>query len=153
MKLTRREIREKALQTLFQVQGDADFPLDTAIEYALLSEQEEVKDKESEEAEVSVSVPDYLQTLVSGVIEHQEKIDQMITSHLRNWSISRLAKTDLLILRIAVYELMFQKDLHASVVMDEAIEITKMYSDEKSRKFVNGVLSNVNDTVNKKVAE
>ena len=75
MKLTRREIREKALQTLFQVQGDADFPLDTAIEYALLSEQEEVKDKESEEAEVSVSVPDYLQTLVSGVIEHQEEID------------------------------------------------------------------------------
>jgi len=132
--LTRREIREKALQALFQLSSNEDLSQEEAIHSALLSEVEE---------EEEIEVPVYLKTLVTGVIEHQDTLDETIKSHLKNWSLKRLAKTDLLILRIGAYELLFQKDVPEQVAMNEAIEITKRFSDEKSSKFVNGVLANI----------
>lgn len=134
MNLTRREIREKALQALFQLSSNEDLSQEEAIHSALLSEVEE---------EEEIEVPVYLKTLVTGVIEHQDTLDETIKSHLKNWSLKRLAKTDLLILRIGAYELLFQKDVPEQVAMNEAIEITKRFSDEKSSKFVNGVLANI----------
>lgn len=134
MKLTRREIREKALQSLFQMASNEELSSEEAIYSALMSEAEE---------EQEVAVPDYLTALVNGVIAHQETIDKKITAHLKNWTLNRLAKTDLLILRIGAYEILFQEDVPDSVAIDEAIEITKSFSSEKSSKFVNGVLANI----------
>jgi len=144
LKISRREIREKALQALFQIETNRDLDKDEAIQNALNSNQEN-----QEEMDELLPVPEYLDELVSGVLEHQEEIDRMITKHLRNWSIKRLAKTDLLILRIGVYELLYQQETPANVVMNEAIEITKEYSDEDASKFVNGVLSSVHRTTPK----
>ena len=141
---SRREIREKALQTLFQLLSNSDLTQEAAIQNALKS------DGEKEKEETIEPVPSYLSELVSGVRENQDELDALISKHLRNWSIQRLAKTDLLILRIAAYELVYQSEIPANIVMNEAIEITKEYSDEESRKFVNGVLSSIHQTQTEK---
>ncbi len=89
-----------------------------------------------------VELPDYLLALVGGVREHTTQLDEAISQHLSaNWSLNRLAKTDLIILRVAVYELLEVADVPAKVAVNEALELAKKYSDERSRKFINGVLS------------
>ncbi|MDN6626337.1 MAG: transcription antitermination factor NusB [Pisciglobus halotolerans] len=135
MSLTRREIREKALQTLFQLSVNKELSKEIAMIQALESDQD---DEVTEE-----EIPAYLRFLVIGVLENQELIDQKIQSCLEKWSINRLAKTDLLIMRIAVFEIVYVEDVPDRVALNEALEITKRYSDDKSRKFVNGVLANI----------
>ena len=135
MSLTRREIREKALQTLFQLSVNEELPKEVAMIQALESDQE---DEVAEEA-----IPDYLSFLVNGVLGKQELIDQKIQRCLEKWSINRLAKTDLLIMRIAVFEIVYVEEVPDRVALNEALEIAKRYSDDKSRKFVNGVLANI----------
>lgn len=135
--MTRREIREKALQSLFQLSANKDLSKEIAMREALVNNNDG-----SEEIE-EVSIPTYLNELVTGVIEQQQVIDEKIDAYLTNWSIKRLAKTDLLVMRIAVYEMLFVDDVPNKVALNEALEVIKLYSDEKSRKFVNGILSNM----------
>lgn len=137
MSLTRRDIREKALQSLFQLSANEDLSKEVAMQKALANHTEDKDELED------VEIPSYLNELVSGVIEQQQMIDSKINSHLKNWSINRLAKTDLLVMRIAVYEMLFVEDVPNKVALNEALEIIKRYSDEKSSKFVNGILSNM----------
>lgn len=137
MSLTRRDIREKALQSLFQLSVNDELSKEEAMQQALTSENELVDEVET------VRVPSYLDLLVSGVIEKQDEIDGKIEGHLENWSLDRLAKTDLIIIRIAIFEMMYVSDVPDRVALNEALEITKKFSDEKSRKFVNGVLANI----------
>jgi N utilization substance protein B len=85
--------------------------------------------------------PEYLDQLVSGVLDHRQELDQLISSYLTGgWTIDRIVRTNLVILRIALYELQYEKDLPAAVVINEALELAKTFSDDKSRKFINGVL-------------
>jgi N utilization substance protein B len=87
---------------------------------------------------------DYLSKLVNGVMEHLEEIDQLIKANLEKWSIERLATVDRNLLRIAVFELKYEhEEVPENVVLDEAIEIAKLYGDHQSSKFINGVLSKV----------
>ncbi|MER1954831.1 MAG: transcription antitermination factor NusB [Desemzia incerta] len=137
MSLTRRDIREKALQSLFQLSANEDLSKEVAMQKALANNSEDKEELED------IEIPSYLNDLVSGVIEQQQVIDSKINSHLKNWSINRLAKTDLLVMRIAVYEMLFVEEVPNKVALNEALEIIKRYSDEKSSKFVNGILSNM----------
>lgn len=85
--------------------------------------------------------PKYLDQLVSGVLDHQQELDELISSYLNGgWTIERIARANLVILRIALYELQYEKELPAAVVINEALELAKAFSDDKSRKFINGVL-------------
>lgn len=78
--------------------------------------------------------------LASAVIKNKEKIDEKIIELSRNWSLDRIAALDKSILRLAIYELIFEKDTPKAVVINEAIELAKRYGDENSAKFVNGIL-------------
>ena len=82
----------------------------------------------------------FIETLVKGVCGHAAELDDKITSYLRDWSLSRVAKVDLAILRLAFYELLYMKDAPETVVINEAVEMAKRYSTDKSGAFVNGVL-------------
>lgn len=83
----------------------------------------------------------FARLLVSGTLENLDKIDEVIKDNLSDrWEFSRLSKVDLAILRISVYPLLFQKDIHPTIVIDEAIEIAKEYGSEDSFKFVNAIL-------------
>ncbi|MEY8845664.1 transcription antitermination factor NusB [Bacillus safensis] len=124
--MKRRIAREKALQTLFQIDVSNIDPKE-AITHAL-DEQE--------------SDP-FFEELVFGVLEQKDKLDDMISQHLVNWKLDRIANVDRAILRLSVYEMVYQEDIPVSVSMNEAIELAKLFGDDKAPKFVNGVLSNI----------
>jgi N utilization substance protein B len=126
--MKRREAREKALQTLFQLENTG-----LTVEDAKSHVLEGTSDS-------------FYEQLVVGTTEHLTQIDESLVSHLENWSLSRLPKIERTVLRLAVYELLFMKDAPSKVIMNEAIELCKTFGDEKSSKFVNGVLSKYSDS-------
>ena len=83
------------------------------------------------------------------VIETKDEIDQLITSRVANWEFGRLAVIDKIILRISLCELLYFEDIPPKVSINEAIEIARRYSTEKSDKFVNGVLDSILDDLKK----
>ena len=78
--------------------------------------------------------------LIYGVIENSEDIDEKIREIANNWDFKRIAKIDLAILRMAIFELLFRKDIPPIVTINEAVDLSKLYSAEESRRFVNGIL-------------
>ncbi|HCJ4450248.1 TPA: transcription antitermination factor NusB [Listeria innocua] len=123
--MKRREAREKALQALFQIELN-EMSLDQAIKNIMEDEQD-----------------DYMEQLVEGVMANKAEIDAIIELNLDNWRIDRLNKVDLSLLRLSVYEIKYLDDVPNRVSLNESIEIAKIYSDEKSSKFINGVLANI----------
>ncbi|MDE3839537.1 transcription antitermination factor NusB [Bacillus methanolicus] len=129
--MKRRTAREKALQALFQIDVSNAEP-DAAIEHVL-------EDARGDE---------YLTRLVEGTVQNRDEIDETIKKHLEKWTLERLANVDRNLLRMAVFELKYCRDeVPANVVLDEAIEIAKIYGDEQSSRFINGVLSKVKDSL------
>jgi len=124
--MKRRTAREKALQALFQIDL-AQTEVQDAINNVL---EDQPKDT-------------YLEFLVVGAVENLEKIDGIIKANLENWTIERLGNIDRNILRIATFEMLKSTDVPVNVVIDESIEIAKVYGDDQSSKFVNAVLSKV----------
>ncbi|KRK97986.1 transcription antitermination protein NusB [Secundilactobacillus odoratitofui DSM 19909 = JCM 15043] len=105
--------------------------------------QQLLSDQDGETAEV----PAYLEELVTGVLANQEALDNQIKQYLTTgWTLPRIAKTDLVILRIAFYELDYQSDIPKRVAVNEALELAKQFSDDRSRRFINGVLSHEIET-------
>ena len=87
--------------------------------------------------------------LIFGVIENIEVIDTKIGEIASNWDFERIAKIDLSILRMAICELLFRKDIPPVVTINEAIDLSKQYSAEESRRFVNGVLDRLRGQLNR----
>ena len=87
--------------------------------------------------------------LIFGVIENVESIDGKIQEIASNWDFDRIAKIDLSILRMAICELLFRKDIPPVVTINEAIDLSKQYSAEESRRFVNGVLDRLRGQLNR----
>lgn len=85
---------------------------------------------------------DYMNRMVSGVIAKAEELDQQISAHLRSWSIERVTKVDLAILRLGAYELMLG-EVPAGVAINEAVELANQYSTDKAGSFINGVLGSL----------
>ena len=82
----------------------------------------------------------YAQELVRGTEDHRGEIDAMIRAQADNWRLERMPAVDRNILRLAVYEMLFEKDIPKLVVLDEAIELAKKFGSEQSGRFVNGLL-------------
>lgn len=154
----RRFIRIKAFQALFQLSNNQQSTTEEAISFAIrhpmMTEEEDLNDLEAlqivfpgdpENKKSVQEAYDYLNKLVNGVLEHQELIDEKIDSRLEDWSLKRIDLPNLLLLRISTYELLFE-DISPKIVMNEAIELTKSFNDEKASKFVNGVLQGILDT-------
>lgn len=83
---------------------------------------------------------EYAKELVQGTVDHREKIDDLIRSQADNWRLERMPPVDRNILRLAIYEMMFERDTPKLVVLDEAIELAKKFGSEQSGRFVNGLL-------------
>lgn len=87
--------------------------------------------------------------MISGTISHIEEIDNQIKAHLSSkWTIDRLNKVTLAILRMSIFSLLYQKDLPATIVIDEAIDIAKDYGEDDSFKFINAILDKINKETN-----
>ncbi len=87
--------------------------------------------------------------LIFGVVENLDAIDEKIREIANNWDFDRIAKIDLSILRMAIYELLFRKDIPPVVTINEAIDLSKLYSSEESRRFVNGILDKLRGQLNR----
>ena len=85
---------------------------------------------------------EYMNRMFSGVVEHVEEIDQKISVFARGWSIERIMRVDLAILRLGVYELSLN-EVPAGVVINEAVELANEFSTDKAGAFINGVLGNI----------
>ncbi len=83
------------------------------------------------------------------MIENLGAIDDKIKEIANNWDFDRIAKIDLSIPRMAIYELLFRKDIPPVVTINEAIDLSKMYSSEESRRFVNGILDKLRGQLNR----
>ena len=87
----------------------------------------------------------YVKQLLIGVDNKKEEIDEIISNNLHNWKIDRISKVNLSILRLAAYELLYSTEVPKGVAINEALEITRKYSDEKSVSFINGVLDKIQE--------
>ncbi|MDR0669860.1 MAG: transcription antitermination factor NusB [Treponema sp.] len=103
-------------------------------------------------AALDEDISGFSRLLIAGTIENIAGIDRMIRKHLENWDFSRLNRVDLAILRISTYTLMFQTDVAPSIVINEAIGISKEFGTGDSYRFVNGVLDSIRRTLGEKPA-
>lgn len=86
---------------------------------------------------------DYVKTVFFGSYENAVKIDEVMEKHLKGWKKSRISPCAMAILKLGCYEIMFMADIPSKVTINEAIELSKKYDDEKSYSFVNGVLNSI----------
>ena len=133
--MKRTEARQRALQALFQLDS-TELTIEEAMQHALAVD---------EETEAKTNA--FFEQLVRGTTENLEAIDASLNEKLENWTLARLPKIERTILRLSVYELNFSDDAPNRVVLNEAIELCKLFGDEKSSKFVNGVLSKYIDSM------
>jgi N utilization substance protein B len=103
-------------------------------------------DKEKLDA-LDQGIIDFSRLLITGTVENIKNVDAIIKKHLEHWDISRLGRVDLAVLRMSVYSLMFQPDISPSIVIDEAIGISKEFGADDSFKFINGVLDSIRRTL------
>ena len=100
-----------------------------------------IKDfKEHSEEELGELDLEYITRVLKGITENIEIIDGTFEKHLINWKKDRLSKIDLAILRVAVYEILFEEDIPNKVSVNEGIELAKKYSQDNTGAFINGVL-------------
>ena len=87
--------------------------------------------------------------LIYGAIENMGEIDEQIQAHASNWKFERIAKVDLAILRLAIHELLHRKDIPPIVSINEAIDLSKVFSNPDSKRFINGILDKMKDQINR----
>ena len=85
----------------------------------------------------------FLENLVDGVQAHQQELDEVIGRYAQGWALNRLAKVDLTILRMAVYEISYMPEVPVGAAINEAVELAKAYGEDKSSGFINGILDSV----------
>jgi len=128
----RRKARQVAMQILYQ------------FEYDLASNQPAELAAQIRGFFGHFQTPDESQSfcadLVSQAVLHKEEIDQLISSHLKNWKMERLNPIDRAILRVSIAELKYIRDIPSTVTIDEAVELAKSYGSEESYRFINGVM-------------
>jgi N utilization substance protein B len=133
----RRRSRELAMQVLFQMDINGD-------------ESSEALDLFCRHFEVPKKAKAFFLELVAGVRDRRDEIDRLIQQSSDNWKISRMSGMDRNIIRVAVYELLHCRDIPAKVSINEAIDIGKKFGTEQSPGFINGILDNINISLNEK---
>lgn len=131
--MNRKLSREKTMELLFGMTLSKD-TIEEAIEGFTENYEGNIK-------EIDLT---YVKQALIGVGNNKEEIDKVIEANLHNWKIDRVSKVNISILRLATYELLYDKEVPKAVAINEALEIARKYSDEKSVSFINGVLDKVN---------
>jgi N utilization substance protein B len=127
----RTRARKRALDVLFESEARHEDPIQVL-------EQRRAHDD-------APPVSDYAAMLVTGVSEHRERIDQILTEHSEGWSVPRMPAVDRTVLRIGLYELLWVDEIDDPVAITEAVELARTLSTDDSPRFVNGVLGRISD--------
>ena len=126
--MTRKQAREEAFVLVFEKQFN-NSSTDEILETAKV-----VRDLEPD---------DYILNVFRGVYEHAEELDGIVSEYSVGWSVGRISKTALCILRLAIYEMKYMDDIPVSVSINEAVELAKKYATPSDASFINGILSSV----------
>ncbi len=133
--MSRKTAREVAMKLAYEKTFGSD---DTYLSVLEQSGIEDTPDKQDIE---------FADTIAEGIVEHADEINNYISNAAVGWTIDRMPRVDVSILRIAVFELMFCKSTPYKVVINEAVRLSKRYGGGESPRFVNGVLSKIADTM------
>ena len=85
----------------------------------------------------------YVNEIVNGIQSNESRLDEKIKKHLKDWSFERISKVDIAILLLAIYEIIERKDIPCKVSVNEAVELAKIFSEDSSPAFINGVLAEI----------
>jgi N utilization substance protein B len=133
---SRRKGRILAFQVLYSYEAAPSAALDELLSFSWL--------EADKQAALDEGTAMFSRLLIQGTIENLPAVDDMIRSHLKNWDFSRLNRVDLALLRMSAYTLMYQHDMAPSIVIDEAIGISREYGTGDSYRFINGVVDSIN---------
>lgn len=128
--MKRKETREEAVKIAYCMDINKEFDKKLPCKY--------INHFEIENADI-----EYLNKTMDDLIDNLDKIDKYITDHSKDWKINRIARVDLAVLRVALSEILYNDSIPESVSINEAVEISKKYSNEDSHKFINGILGSV----------
>lgn len=133
--MSRKVAREVAFKVIFELAFQQD---EEAKElFNKLLETSEEKYEITEEDSV------YVNEIVNGIQSNESRLDEKIKRHLKDWSFERISKVDIAILRLAIYEIIERKDIPCKVSVNEAVELAKIFSEDSSPAFINGVLAEI----------
>lgn len=140
--MKRRELRARAIQAVYQMDVGQVVATE-AVEHVLDGEESLLRDGQRE----------FVVRLTNGVATNLQDLDALIGKHVTGWRLDRIAKVDLAVLRLALYELLFEAETDVATIMDEAVELAKEYSTEESGRFINGALAKLLPVVNERRSE
>ena len=126
--MKREDIREKTMQLVYQMDITGDF---------------NVADLSVVEESVRAASKKQAAETLTAIQDHHEEIDSLISQNLDNWTLDRIAKTDLAILRTAVAEMLYVDSVPVGVSINEAVNLAKKYGDDRSYAFINSVLGKI----------
>ena len=128
--MSRRELREQIFKMLFRIEFHEGMEMEEQMQL-FLEEEEEISKEDSE----------YIRNKYENIVEHLEEIDASVNEKAKGWKTSRMAKEELSLIRLAIYEIQYDEDIPAGVAINEAVELAKKYGADSSPAFINGVLA------------
>lgn len=128
--MNRREIREQIFKMLFQTEFYAADQIEEQIQIAMTQLEETDEGKRA-----------YIEQKLRNIYERRGEIDAAVNERATGWKTNRMAKVDLALIRLAVYEIRYEEDIPTGVAINEAVELAKTYSSDGAPSFVNGVLA------------
>ncbi|MDR1596742.1 MAG: transcription antitermination factor NusB [Treponema sp.] len=137
---SRRKGRILAFQALYSWEA-ASSALEDLLSFSWLEAEKQ--------AALDEGTAEFSRLLIRGTIENIDTVDNIIRAHLKNWDFSRLNRVDLALLRMSAYTLMYQGDVSPSIVIDEAIGVSREFGTDDSYRFINGVLDSIRRTLQK----
>lgn len=130
--MSRKEARETAMKLVYQMDINETSGAETLKNHF-----------ENNDEHLNAEERNYITDCVLGVEKNLKEIDRYIEKNAKNWKMNRIAKVDLSIMRLAIYEILHREDIPNVVAVDEAIELSKEFGGENSYSFVNGILGNL----------
>lgn len=128
--MSRRELRERVFKLLFRIEfnDEEEMPEQMAL---FFEEEESLEDSAKEE----------ISRKYDGILEKKDELDAMLNERATGWNVSRMGKVDLTILRLALFEMLYDDEVPVSVAINEAVELAKKFGQTESPSFINGVLA------------
>lgn len=133
--MTRKEQREATFALLFER------------EFRSEESAEEIFALSTENRDINPLKEKYIKETYFGVVEHQSKIDELISQASAGWKVTRLSNATRTAMRVCVYEMLYCKDIPYTVAINEALELVKKFDEPKSRAFTNGVLNSIKEKI------
>lgn len=144
--MTRSEIREHIFKLVFRLEFNdvSEMPAQLSRYFEDVYRDEEAEDGQPMKICLfSEAEEGYIKNKYDSIVARISELDDIINRNSRGWEVSRIGKVDLAILRLAVYEVLFDDDIPVGVAIDEAVELAKKYGQDESSSFVNGILASV----------